>query len=103
MAPETMPQESMVRAIQIRAPTRRGGGKAQTAVVPELLWEGAPLRLKRLTSRRGIPTDRHPSRSNLTFESSPDRIFAPPRMSPAGITPGTAPQFCFVLGVANDG
>jgi hypothetical protein len=33
MAPETMPQESMVRAIQIRAPTRRGGGKAQTPVI----------------------------------------------------------------------
>jgi hypothetical protein len=33
MAPETMPQESMVRAIQIRAPTRRGGGKAQRAVI----------------------------------------------------------------------
>ena len=35
-APETMPQESMVRAIQIRAPTRRDGGKAQKAVIPEV-------------------------------------------------------------------
>jgi hypothetical protein len=34
MAPETMPQESMIRAIQIRAPTLRDGRKAQTAVIP---------------------------------------------------------------------
>ena len=40
-APETMPQESMVRAIQIRAPTRRGGGKAQIAAIPRLRGEWA--------------------------------------------------------------
>jgi hypothetical protein len=33
MGPETMPQESMVRAIQIRAPTRRGGGNARIPLI----------------------------------------------------------------------
>ena len=32
-APETMPQERMIRAIQIRAPTRCDGGKSQKPVI----------------------------------------------------------------------
>ena len=33
MAPETMPQERMIRAVQIRAPTRCDGGKSQKPVI----------------------------------------------------------------------
>ena len=39
-ARETMPQESMVRAIQIRAPTRRGGEGANTGHSPTALRTG---------------------------------------------------------------
>jgi hypothetical protein len=62
-APETMPQESMVRAIQIRAPTRRGGGKAQTPVIRRRLYERvkstltAPSRLSYDTLRSKAARD----------------------------------------------